>query len=105
MMRGLFIAMPALTLALLTACGPVPVGQAERSCLRDARLAERPRTQIGIGVGSDGGKVRPYGSLEFEIGSDYLAGRDPSDVFNRCVMRRSGQMPTVPLYDQPAWRG
>ncbi|TRW98375.1 hypothetical protein FNJ84_06245 [Paracoccus sp. M683] len=95
-----------LMAAMLAACGPVPVDQAERSCLRDAQMASAPRTELGIGVASTrGGDVRPYGSLSFEVSGDYLMGRDPADVFANCVMRRSGQPPSVPLHDQPAWRG
>ena len=37
--------------------------------------------------------------------SDYIMGRDPSEVFTRCVVNRSGQMPTRPLTAQPGWRG
>ena len=45
----------ALILPLgLAACGPVPVEQAERSCLRDAELAQRPRGEVAIGVGTGG---------------------------------------------------
>ncbi|WP_299839702.1 hypothetical protein [uncultured Paracoccus sp.] len=93
--------------AVLGACAPVPVDQAERSCLRDVQAANQPpRTEVGIGVASDfDGGVRPYGSVSFEISSDRLMGRDPSDVFAQCVMRRSGQPPTVSLYDQPRWQG
>lgn len=90
--------------ALLAACGPVPVADAERSCLRDAELAQRPRGSVSLGVVSDGGRVRPTAGLEIEVSGDYLAGRDPSDAFARCVHRRSGQMPTRPLHEQPGWR-
>ena len=92
-------------IAVMAACGPVPVDQAERICLRDAQLAERPRGSVAMGVGSGSGGTRGYGSLELEISSDYIRGRDPSDVFNRCVLRRSGQMPVRVLADQPGWRG
>lgn len=92
-------------IVVVAACGPVPVDQAERTCLRDAELAERPRGSVAMGVGSGSGGTRSYGSVELEISSDYLRGRDPSDVFNRCVLRRSGQMPTRVLADQPRWRG
>ncbi|CAM3176158.1 hypothetical protein PANO111632_06595 [Paracoccus nototheniae] len=92
-------------IAVVAACGPVPVDQAERVCLRDAQLAERPRGSIAMGVGSGSGGTRSYGGLELEISSDYIRGRDPSDVFNRCVMRRAGRMPDRVLADQPGWRG
>ena len=58
-----------------------------------------------MGVGSGSGGTRSYGSVELEISSDYIRGRDPSDVFNRCVQRRSGQKPERVLADQPGWRG
>lgn len=93
-------------LAILAGCGPVPVAQAEAACLHDAELAQRPRGEVAVGIGTDSdGNLRSIGRLEVNISSDYIAGRDPSDVFNRCVLRRSGEMPTRALYDQPGWRG
>lgn len=83
---------------LLAGCGPMSVAEAERSCRRDADLAQGPRTEVSIGVVSDGGRVRPAGALEIEVSGDYLSGRDPAEVFANCVQRRSGQMPTTPLY-------
>lgn len=95
----------ASLLAGLTACGPVPVDQAERSCLRNAELATKPRGEVAVGAfGGDGGS-RVGGQIELEISSDYVMGRDPSDVFNRCVVNKSGQTPTRVLADQPGWRG
>lgn len=107
-MRGR--AAPALLLAPLlaglVACGPVPVDRAERSCLRDAELAQRPRGEVTLGVGAGGGGFNGgFGRVELDVSSDYLMGRDPSDVFNRCVLQRSGQMPTRALADQPGWYG
>lgn len=90
----------------LAACGPVPVAQAERSCLSDARLALGPRSEVNIGVGAVSGQgLHTTGSVGIAMSSDSIMGRDPADVFNRCVMRRSGQMPTRALYDQPGWQG
>jgi hypothetical protein len=94
-MRRLALLLP------LVACGPVPVAQAERSCLQDARLAQAPRGEISIGVGSGG----PHVGGQIDVSSDFLLGRDPSEVFNRCVLRRSGQMPVTPLSGQPGWAG
>lgn len=98
-----------LSLALLplglVACGPVPVAQAEQSCLRDARLAERPRGEVALGVGSGPHGTRSVGRVTLEVTSDYVMGRDPAKVFDRCVVNRSGQMPSRPLSDQPGWRG
>lgn len=91
-------------LAGLSGCGPVPVAQAERSCLEDARAAEAPQGEIALGLGSGGGRVRPTARVEMSVSADYVMRRDPSDVFARCVMQRSGQSPTRPLSDQPGWR-
>jgi len=88
-------------LLALAACAPIPVERAEKMCLNDARLATGPRGTAGIGVTTDG----PYATLDVTVTSDYLAGRDPAQVFAGCVRRRSGQPPNRPLYDQPAWRG
>lgn len=92
-------------LAVLAACGPVSVEQAEQTCLRDAQLAERPRGNVAVGVGSGSGGTRGFGRVELEVTGDYLMNRDPSDVYNRCVLRRSGQIPQRGLAEQPGWRG
>ena len=92
-------------IAVVAACGPVPVDQAERSCLRDAELAERPRGSVALGLGTGSGGTRGASRVSLEISGDYLRGRDPSEVFDRCVRNRSGQMPQRGLADQPGWRG
>ncbi len=87
-------------LVALAACGPVPVEQAERQCLNDARLAQQPRGEVGFGVDSRGNVAT---RVEIAVSSDYLMGRDPNQVFTNCVYRRSGQFPRTPLSAQPAW--
>ncbi|MTH76459.1 hypothetical protein [Paracoccus aestuariivivens] len=99
--RGALMAL-APSLLGMAACAPVPVEQAERSCLQDARSAVAPQTEVGLGVGSGGYRG---GYIQLGVTSDYIMGRDPSDVFDHCVRRRSGRMPSRPLYDQPGWRG
>lgn len=84
----------------LAACAPIPVEQAERACLREARDASAPRAEIGLGLGSGGYRS---GYVGFEVSSDYVMGRDPADVFDNCVRRRSGQPPGRPLQEQPGW--
>jgi hypothetical protein len=87
---------------LLAACvPPMPVDRAEQMCMNDARLATGPRGTLGLGVTTDG----PRAVLDVTVSSDYLVGRDPAQIFEACVRRRSGQPPTRPLYDQPDWRG
>lgn len=98
--RGaLLVLIPALLGS--AACAPIPVDRAERACLSSARSARGPDTEMGVGVGSHG--VRG-GYLQVGVSSDYIMGRDPSQVFQECVLRRSGQMPTRALYEQPGWK-
>ncbi|WEF23355.1 hypothetical protein [Paracoccus sp. S3-43] len=98
--------MALLLVGTMAACGPVPVEQAELTCLRDAELAVRPRTNVALGVGTGfGGGTRGFGSVSVDLSGDYLAGRNPSQVYDRCVQRRSGQMPRRPLAEQPGWTG
>lgn len=102
MWRGApLLLIPASVLGL-AACAPIPVEQAERACLASARDATGPRTEMGVGVGSHGYRG---GYLQIGVSSDYIMGRDPAQVFQDCVIRRSGQLPERPLYDQPGWRG
>ncbi|QFG36978.1 hypothetical protein BDE18_1939 [Paracoccus pantotrophus] len=88
----------------LAACAPapvrIPVAEAERVCMVQALDARSPRTQVGLGVGSGGYRG---GFVSVDLSSDQILGRDPSQVFDRCVLNRSGQMPTRPLYQQPGW--
>jgi hypothetical protein len=87
--------------ALLLACGPIPVEQAERACLERARLAQKPTAEVFIGVNNRGDVLR---GGSFGVSTDYLAGRDPSAVFNDCVKSRSGQFPTRSFSDFPSAR-
>ena len=88
-------------LLMLTACGPVSLPQAERACFDRARLAQQPRGTVGVGINS-GGKTS--GLLELQVSSDYLQGRDPSAVYDQCVLQKSGQPPSQPLYSRPDWK-
>jgi hypothetical protein len=91
-----------LLLPLLVACGPIPVAQAERQCFERARLAQQPRGEIRIGATSAG---KAAGGFELNVSSDYIMGRDPAAVYASCVMAKSGEPPTRPLYDRPDWKG
>lgn len=99
------VAVVLLLASGIAACsGPVPVARAERLCLENARAATGPRTEVGLGLGTDGHKVRPMGGISVSLSSDYIRGRDPAVAFHDCVVRRSGQVPTRPLHEQPGWR-
>ncbi len=98
-MRRVAVFLPGLT--LLTACGPMTVAQAERQCFDRAHLAAAPRGMVKVGVGSNG----PSAGLSLTVSSDYLQGRDPAAIYDSCVMQKSGQPPSQPLYSRPDWKG
>lgn len=81
----------------LAACGPVPVADAERFCVEEARSALAPRGEVAIGTGPVRVSARVWAS------ADFLRGRDPAEVFDTCVRRRSGMPPLRPLALQPGW--
>jgi hypothetical protein len=87
---------------ILAACGPMTVQQAEKQCFERARLAQQPRGEVRIGANSDGKAV---GGLDITVSSDFVLGRDPAAVYETCVVSKSGQLPTRPLYDRPDWKG
>ncbi|MBK6468262.1 MAG: hypothetical protein IPL38_06550 [Rhodobacter sp.] len=91
-----------IPLVFLAACGPVSVQQAERECFDRARLAQQPRGMVKLGTGSGGGVK---GGASISVSTDYVLGKDPSAVYETCVMAKSGQAPTRPLYDRPDWKG
>ena len=90
-----------LPLILLAGCGPIPLPQAEKECFERARLAQQPRGEVFVGATSDG----PRAGFDVTISSDFISGRDPSEVYNSCVMNKAGQPPSRALYDMPGWKG
>ncbi|MCV2874771.1 hypothetical protein OE810_00740 [Rhodobacteraceae bacterium XHP0102] len=92
-------ALPLIALALLVACGPPKpptMAQAEAQCRQRADAATGPQTQISVGVGTGGTSA----GVQIGLSSDYLAGRDPEDVYTTCVTRLTGQAPETPLYPE-----
>lgn len=95
----------ALALApamLLAACGPMSMAEAERQCFERARLAQKPRGEVLIGATSEG---RTVTAIEMDISSDFLLRKDPSAVYESCVMAKVGEPPSRPLYMRPDWKG
>lgn len=88
-------------LLALAACGPVSLQQAEKACFERARLAQHPRGKVGLGVNSNG---NASGLLDLQVSSDFLQGRDPSAVYDQCVVQKSGQVPSQPLYSRSDWK-
>jgi hypothetical protein len=91
---------PLLALAFIAGCGPMTLAEAERQCFERARLAQQPRGEVYFG-GSTNGAVA---GIDLTISSDYLSGRDPSAVFESCVMSKAGEPPSRPLYSRPDWK-
>lgn len=87
--------------ALLAACGPMTLAEAERQCFDRARLAKQPRGEVSVGASSDG---RTAAGLELNVSSDFLLRRDPAAVYETCVMQKTGEPPSRPLYMRPDWR-
>lgn len=96
------LAIFGLAAALLGACAPISRERAEAQCFEQARLAAAPRGSIAVGAASDG---TTRGRFEVTVTSDYLMGRDPAAVYDGCVLRKSGQPPSRPLYERPDWKG
>lgn len=98
--------LPAMALLLLAgglaACGPISLAEAERQCFERARLAQQPRGEVAVGIGSGG---RAVGALELNVSSDYLLGRDPAAVYETCVTSKAGEPPSRPLYARSDWKG
>ncbi len=93
--------MVILTAALgLSACAdpkPVSVEQAMAICTEKARSAIKPDVSVGIGVGTGGYGTRVRTGIGIGMSSDYLKGTDPKEVYETCVVARSGEKPTEPL--------
>jgi hypothetical protein len=88
------VLMLAAALPLLAACDTtVSPERAYEQCSERARLAERPRGRIAMGVGSGG----PAGDLDLTVSSDFLTGRDPYVVYDTCFRNLTGAGPTRPL--------
>ena len=93
-------ALALLALALLSACGPIPLAEAEAQCLSQARLAQSPRGSVSLGAGSGGAA----GAFDVTVSSDYILQRDPDVVFGDCVRARAGQSPSRPFSSLPQSR-
>jgi hypothetical protein len=93
MIRAVLVAL-ALPLTLAACDNTVSPERAYADCSERARLAERPRGTVGLGVGSGG---RAVSSFDVTVTGDFLAGRDPYVVYDQCFRRLTGAGPTRPL--------
>jgi hypothetical protein len=101
MKRGIGTGLVLVLPVVLAACGPMTLAEAERQCFERARLAKQPRGEVSVGASSDG---RTAAGLELNVSSDFLLGKDPSAVYDSCVMNKAGEPPSRPLYMRPDWR-
>ena len=85
----------------LAACAPVPVEVAERQCLAQLRPTAPISGEAVMGVTSEGALSKV--DLTLNLGSGAI--RDPSAAYDACVYRKSGRMPTRPLYARTDWKG
>jgi hypothetical protein len=94
-MRITMISMAAIT--GLSACAdpkPISVERAMAQCTQKARSATKPDVSVGVGVGT-GGKVS--GGIGIGLSGDYMRGTPPEEVYETCVIAKSGEKPTQPL--------
>ncbi len=84
-----------ILLGLLAACNVPPPSPEEvaQICEEQARAAQGPTGRVSVGVNNRTGS---YVSGEIGVTGDFLAGRDPQEVYSRCVMRRTGNAPYRP---------
>ncbi|PCD77957.1 hypothetical protein [Pseudothioclava arenosa] len=81
---------------ILAACGPIPVHEAERICAQ--QVLNKPLSgEAKVGINQDGHAIT---DIDMTLSLDALMGRDPNEVYSRCVYNRSGQLPTRPLYSR-----
>jgi hypothetical protein len=85
------LAVIALTL-VAAACTPVPPTpeQAAQMCEERARAAQGPTGNVTIGASSSDG---PFVGAAIGITGDFLAGRDPLEVYSECVFNKTGAAP------------
>ncbi|PWG17627.1 hypothetical protein [Salibaculum griseiflavum] len=82
-------------LLALAACAPQPISpeRAAEICEQRARAAQGPTGRVTIGASSSDG---PFAGAEIGLSADYLAGRDPVEVYEECVFERTGAAPIRP---------
>ncbi|MEN8839620.1 MAG: hypothetical protein ABF254_02595 [Octadecabacter sp.] len=85
----------AVLLIALTACTPVPISpeRAAEICEEKARAAQGPSGSVTVGTNSNSGG---FGGVEIGVSSDFIAGRDPLEVYGQCVFDRTGASPIRP---------
>lgn len=86
----------ALAGLVLAGCGPIPVSRAEDFCAERFAVAPPVKATAKAGLSSNGGTVTDF---EVEFAPSVTFG-DPSAAYTACVVRKSGEYPTRPLYQR-----
>lgn len=82
---------------VLAACGEAPPpdpNEVAAACADRARAALGPTGTVSVGVNSNTG-VRT--GVSIGVTGDFLAGRTPEEVYERCWRSRTGGPPSIPL--------
>jgi hypothetical protein len=90
---GRAMAVLALPLAM-SACAPVSVETAERQCYPQYARKSLISGEGRMGATTDGA----YTKMELQLNLGGTAQGDASAAYDACVYRKSGRMPTRPLY-------
>lgn len=84
----------ALSLLVLGACAaPITPERAAEICEQRAQDAQGPTGGVTLGSNS---RTGPFASVEIGVSSDFIAGRDPLEVYEACVFDRTGAGPVRP---------
>ena len=80
---------------LLCACAPQPIlpERAAEICEDRARAAQAPTGRVTLGTSSSNGG---FGGVAVGVSTDFIAGRDPVQVYEDCVFERTGAAPIRP---------
>jgi len=73
---------------------PLSPDRAAEICEERARAAQGPTGRVTVGSNSNSG---PFGGVEIGVSSDFVAGRDPLEVYEQCIFDRTGAAPIRPL--------
>ena len=92
---GRLTSIAVLILTTMAACAPQPVDpeRVAQQCEERARAAQGPTGSMTLGLNSRSG---PSMGAAIGVTGDFLAGRDPMQVYIDCVMQRTGQPPIRP---------
>lgn len=74
----------------LVACGPVSPELAAKRCEERARAAQGPTGNVTVGMNSRSGG---FARANVGISSDFVQGLDPDAVYDRCVLKLTGDLP------------